>query len=337
MKEIGGEFWGVPITEKKCDVFPENTQWFLSGRSALQAIINQLPQVHSVALPSWCCDSMIKPFLDAGIAVKFYPVYWSSEKNKIIQEVDLSCDVLFLMDYFGYRCNTNVKHPLIIRDLTHSIFSGGYDDADYYFGSLRKWCGFYTGGFAWTKNGKGLNSSGMASGYISCRRDAMKLKCSYINKNARNIMADAEKKEYLDIFRKAETMLENSGVEPAAARDIELVDILDVDYIRRKRRENAGVLMNAFKGQLMFPKMKEQDCPLFVPIKVSSKKRNELKRYLIANDIYCPVHWELSKYHEISQKEKNIYDTELSLICDQRYTEREMYHIIDAIKKFGDI
>ena len=38
----------------------------------------------------------------------------------------------------------------VIRDLTHSIYSEKYNDADYYFGSLRKWFGISSGGFAWS-------------------------------------------------------------------------------------------------------------------------------------------------------------------------------------------
>ena len=71
MSEIGSEFWDVPIVEKQNSLFPEFTQWYLSGRSALQAIIKELKDCHIVAMPSWCCDSMIKPFVDVGIKVHF--------------------------------------------------------------------------------------------------------------------------------------------------------------------------------------------------------------------------------------------------------------------------
>ena len=71
MKEIGSEFWDVPVTEIENNIFPKSTQWFLSGRSALQAIINDIKECHTVAMPSWCCDSMVKPFVDAGYTVRF--------------------------------------------------------------------------------------------------------------------------------------------------------------------------------------------------------------------------------------------------------------------------
>ena len=69
MGEIGSEFWNSPIGNKENEIFPDSTQWFLSGRGALQSIIKELKNCRSAALPSWCCDSMVKPFIDAGIKV----------------------------------------------------------------------------------------------------------------------------------------------------------------------------------------------------------------------------------------------------------------------------
>ena len=72
MREIGSEFWDVPTVNKDNCIFPESTQWFLSGRSALQSISKEIKHCHTVAIPSWCCDSMIKPFMDAGMEVHNY-------------------------------------------------------------------------------------------------------------------------------------------------------------------------------------------------------------------------------------------------------------------------
>ena len=68
------------------------------------------------------------------------------------------------------------------------------------------------------------------------------------------------------------------------------------------------------------------DCPLFVPI-VVSKNRNKVRQKLIEHKIYCPVHWP----HPNVACESNLYDLELSLVCDQRYTERDMERIIAVL------
>ena len=329
MREIGSEFWDVPITEKQNSLFPKSTQWFLSGRNALQAIIKELKECHTVAMPSWCCDSMIKPFLEAGVEVHFYPVYWH---DGLVQEISLDCDVLLLIGYFGYTSVTpdlsNYK-GIIIRDVTHSIFSSSYSDADYYFGSLRKWCGVWTGGYAWKKDGhKMVMENNDDFGYTALREHAMELKNGYIN------ALGVTDKAYLGLFEEAEDALENVGIAPAAVRDVKLANNMDAEIIRSRRRVNAEVLRSKFTDWIMFSKMKDSDCPMFVPILVPNGKRNELRRYLIKHEIYCPIHWPLSEYHKLCEREMIIYDNELSLVCDQRYTEEDMNHMVEIIKNF---
>lgn len=334
MKEIGSEFWDVPITENENGLFPENTQWFLSGRSALKAVISELKDCHTVAMPSWCCDSMIKPFAEAGIEPRFYPVYWN---HGLVQEIDQDCDALLLMDYFGYcreQQDLSGFNGLVIRDVTHSLFSASCHDADYYFGSLRKWCGVWTGGYAWTKDGHELQQTAADDlGYVSLREKAMRLKKRYIDGSV-----DPEgrylDKPYLPVFEKAEEMLEHIGALPAADRDIQLARHVDVDFIKTVRKSNAAILRAAFPKLLLFPETRETDCPMFVPILVPDGKRNLLRSYLIDREIYCPVHWPVSAYHNPERRSESIYQNELSLVCDQRYTGKEMERIVKTINSF---
>ena len=328
MQEIGSEFWDVPVTREK-KVFPESTQWFLSGRSALQAIIKNLKKCHSVAIPSWCCDSVIKPFWDAGIKVSFYPVFW---EDGLIQQVKLDCDALFLMDYFGYAGelpNLMDYRGTIIRDVTHSFFSASYSDADYYFGSLRKWCGVWTGGYAWNKDGHTfVMETSEDYGYTATREKAMQLKNSYIHG------CGVYDKAYLEIYEEAEQILNKVGIAPAADRDICLANSLDAQLICSRRRNNADVLREALSDWLIFPKMKKTDCPMFVPVFVPDGRRDELQQYLKNNRIYCPIHWAVSKYHILNEQTESLYKNELSLVCDQRYSENDMKREVDLIRAF---
>ena len=331
-REIGSEFWDVPTIDQKNNLFPESTQWFLSGRSALQAIIKNLGGARSISLPSWCCDSMIKPFVDAGYEVHFYPVYW---REGLVQEISLDSDVLFLMDYFGYSSDAPIigdYKGVIIRDVTHSLFSSSYADADYYFGSFRKWCGVWTGGYAWTEEEHRLvEEKGDDFGYIPLRERAMNLKNSYIHGWGVN------DKDYLRIFDDAEETLEHVGIVPADFRDVDLAEKLDVEFIKNRHRANAEVLRAALPDWLMFPKLSPTDTPMFVPILVPDGKRDELRRYLIKHEIYCPVHWPVSGYHKLNERTETIYKNELSLVCDQRYTEEDMYRMVEAIKMYMEV
>lgn len=330
MREIGSEFWDVPTTKRKVDIIPESAQWFLSGRSALQAIIYDLKDCRTVLMPSWCCDSMVKPFFDAGLDVHFYPVYFN---GGLVQEISFDADVLFLMDYLGYSSSVpdlSWYKGIVIRDVTHSIFSTTYSDADYYFGSLRKWCGIWTGGYAWNQDGHRLvidSENSDKCKYTTLRETAMLQKAEYIC----GLRTD---KNYLKIFAEAEETLESMRITSASDRDIGLAQILDIEFIRTRRRANAEVLRSAFLEMLIFKEIDEADTPMFVPILVPDGKRDALRRYLINNEIYCPVHWPISEYHTISEQEKFIYENELSLVCDQRYIEKDMQRMVDVIKRF---
>ncbi len=330
--EIGSEFWDVPVTNDKYKLFNESVSWFLSGRISLRAIIKDITknaEVHTVAMPSWCCHSMLEPFWNAGLDIKFYPVYFQEE---IVQRVSLEADVLLVMDYFGYTGripDLSSYKGIVVRDVTHSIFSATYSDADYYFGSLRKWCGVWSGGYAWMTDGRKLVADDYDDqGYADLRMKAMELKYNYINslKNS--------DKGYLEVFDEAEEMLNNVRVVSAAERDIQLAHKLNVEYIKNKRRKNAEILRDAFPKWIVFREMKHTDCPMFVPIIVPNGKRDELRRHLMEKEIYCPIHWPVSNHHHLDKKEMFIYQNELSLVCDQRYNREDMWRIIDVIRDF---
>ena len=157
ISEIGSEFWNVPVCNSENKLFPDNTTWYLSGRAALRAIITDIKNkidFKRVALPSWCCDSMITPFLEERIEVEFYSVYFENGTFKKEFSNISKCDAILLMDYFGFKRNFDISFDgIIINDITHSVFCGEFSDADYTFGSLRKWAGFYTGGFAFSRTG----------------------------------------------------------------------------------------------------------------------------------------------------------------------------------------
>lgn len=325
MREIGSEFWNIPICGKENGLFSTSIRWFLSGRSALQYIIEDIKEkraFHTVAMPSWCCDSMIVPFLRNGIEVKFYPVYGSRQDQSAV-----NADAILLMDYFGYTGQSELTgyEGTVIRDITHSIFSSSYNDADFYFGSLRKWAGFWTGGYAW---GAGTEIIPTADEkYVALRKSAMEVKKEYIS-------GASDSKDYLKAFNEAEEYLDSCGVAAAEPRDVTLAQNLDIESIKAQRKKNAKRLLEAFADIAVFQEMKETDCPMAVPILVPQGKRNELRRYLIEQEIYCPIHWPVSKYHKLNDNTRKLYDEELSLVCDQRYTEEDMDRIIMAIKNF---
>ena len=328
VREIGSEFWDVPTTNIKNRFFDGDISWFLSGRSALSAVIVDIirtKKIRRALLPSWCCESMIAPFVAVGAEIKFYGVLLTDGRVEIDTH-NTDADVVVVMDYFGYSSDNHLhnNNSIIIRDVTHSVFSREYDDADYYFGSLRKWAGFYTGGFAWKKSGLLQSATATDDKYISLRKRAMSMKKDYME-------GRADSKAYLEVFAEAESVLDKTcGVFAADSDDVMRAEYLDVDFVKFKRRENAQVLLSRL-GEFSLFSLSDDDCPLFVPIALSN--RDEVKAELISQSVYCPCHWGVSALHSLSKDEKLIYECELSLVCDQRYRVDEMNRICDIVER----
>ena len=101
--------------------------------------------------------------------------------------------------------------------------------------------------------------------------------------------------------------------------------------MKKKRKANADILYQRLKGirGLSFLNTNyysEKVTPLFVPVMLSTDKRDKLRKYLIDNGVYCPIHWP-----EIMGATPGIRKNELSLICDQRYSENDMNVMADLI------
>lgn len=334
-KEIGSEFWDVPISNKENGIFRQDTRWFISGTAALESIIIDIcseKKIKNVAIPSWCCGCMASPFLKHGIEVKFYPVY--VESGRLI--CDYSCvvaDCWLILSYFGYASQNNIGTPsgIIIRDITHSIFGNYQKDADYYFGSLRKWAGFYTGGYAWSdKWNDYFNYPDCDPYFITLRENAMSQKQSYIN-------GQSDSKAYLSIFEKGEEFLDCCEPMKAYELDIAKAQHLDISFLTARRNSNARVLLSSLEKWAIFPEVCDTDCPLFVPILLEPERRDSLRLYLKKHSIYCPIHWSIEKAHRLTSKTRELYDQELSIVCDQRYDEDDMERIIQVITDSGII
>ena len=344
MKEVGSEFWMIDAKKRE-------EQFFLSGRTALEYIIRNIifeEKIESVLLPSWCCHTMIEPFVRHGISIRFYDVYFEEECGLCVDiPLPLENEIFYHMTYFGSSDLKGMDEryvrenwKCIICDYTHSWLGKKYVKyplvPDYVYISYRKWTGIYGIALARKVNGKFTISieKKSAEKYELLRNNANQLKKRYME--GENI----NKNSFLELYAEAEGMLEMDYVDygPSLASVEQLLN-LDCQYIKNKRLKNALVLKNALSGinniKIVFSNLKDNDAPLFVPILVDKKERNKLKQFLIDSHIYCPVHWGLTDYHKgISERAEKIYYQELSLLCDQRYNVKDMIQIAEKIKQF---
>lgn len=352
-KEIGSEFWTgcSPCGRHGCE-WPYKTEWSvretLSGRVALECIVEDMIKKGktSVYMPSYCCHTMIEPFLKHGVQVVFYDVVPTASGLKRHFNPNHDCDAVFLLDYFGFvdaetvaiAKEQHAKGKVVIYDATHSIYSDlNYDNCGYVFGSYRKWmdvnCGFVA-----VKGKADIDISAewhQFEAYTDMRTRMFDLKARYMNDE------DVDKQQFLAWINEAEEMLEQDYHHTLPdQRSLDVLRETDYSILVQSRRHNANILMKGIadlkdeRVRCLMGELGKHDTPLFVPIYILAEHRNELRRYLIENSIYCPVHWPLSDLHTISSAATEVYQSELSLLCDQRYGHFDMYRIVETIKDY---
>ena len=343
MKEIGSEFYWDKDYEDGNEI---KKQWILygsdyvftfSGRTAIETVIEDIGDIEKVYFPSYCCQSMLEPFEKRGINIEYYSVEMNNGLQLILN-IPPDCDVLFLCNYFGFNTKYSqaeikkfkARGGVVIEDITHSLLSVKQHnaDSDYLIASLRKWGALLSGGFCSKKTGefrckpKGIPDKE----FLENKFNAMRLKAEYL----KGLQKD--KNEFLAMYMQSNRWVENnySGlyIDDYSAK---ILNNWDIDRMRKTRINNAKVLYNGLDSvsgiQMIFPE-KHLDCPLFVPIVTCKQKRGILREKLIEYKMYFPIHW--PKPNDKTSSE--LYDREISLVCDQRYNEEDMLRIVEVIK-----
>lgn len=354
--EIGSEFWisNKNMVEKKRNAdLPDwlkkygNIVLTSSGRGAINLIIDYVnPIIKKVLLPSYICDSVIFPFERAGYQINYYDV------DKYFRPININAEkieggIFLHMGYFGFPTNRELRDTItklkansviIIEDVTHTLFSSNENKIcnDFIIGSIRKWMGIPSGGFLASREIINKNLPNPPNKFINLRLSSLQQKYEYIKTLNKSL-----KDEFLDGFRRSEELLDKD-VNSYRVDNISEMIIKDIDNkeLEKIRRSNYEFLLSHLdetkEVELIFKSLNNGVTPLFFPIYVNHD-RNRLRSYLISKEIYCPIHWPIPYQLEghMDDRTKNIYDSILSIPCDQRYGIEDMKRIIDVIKELS--
>ncbi len=356
-REIGSEFWTgcVPLESREYSMRPLNIYGAnsyrlietLSGRTALEYIVEILLKkgLRSVCLPSYCCHTMIEPFLTHGMGVRFYDIRIT--RHGISRTIECEdYDAILLMDYFGHTDNETIdlankerlKGKTIIYDATHSMYSDiSVKPYDFVYGSYRKWVDINCGFLAWKEemSAEAISQDEDNELYASIRQELFDKKALYMRGSS------IDKDDFLPLIEQAEVILERQyHHKKPDGRSGEVLRTTSATYIKARRKENARLLtdainkMNDVRVRCLTPVLNPSDVPLFVPVIVEPDSRAALRKYLIDRQIYCPIHWPVSDIHTIMPGAKQLYESELSLICDQRYDAEDMSRLSETISSY---
>lgn len=332
-KEIGSEFWleyeGISLSSNRDGVY------VLSGRTAIDLIIQDIiiqRKIKNVYLPAYCCDSMIFPFTSRGIKVELYDISFSGLLNYHI-DINKKCDIFYVSNYFGYENNIDndiINHfknkgSIIIYDKTHSFLIENDNTLyDYSFSSIRKWMGVIGGAVV-----EGITNYNLKEyPYLNCKKEAMMEKKKYLEGDT-NISKDNFLQKYNEFGHHLTDDYINYEMDNLSYN---IYKNTDIEKIREIRRTNSRHIHESIEKIGFLCELTDNACPLFVPILFNTKEeRDSIRKKLIDKQIYCPIHWPKNKLVSSEMEVNNIFDKELSLICDQRYTIDDMNIIINNI------
>lgn len=333
MREIGSEFWLE--NEPSALSHDRDGCYVLSGRTAIDMIVQDIFKVrpvHNVYMPAWGCDSMVEPFLRQGIQVELYDISFNGELHYFV-DTKKKADIFYVSNYFGYEntIDAEIIHEfkqngsIIIYDQTHSFLME--EDAlcaDYSFASIRKWMGVVAGAVVNGVEGRNLNPYT----HLDCKERAMRMKKAFIEGDE-----TVDKQSFLNLYSEfGHHLVENYQNYEMDDLSYALYKSADVGAMRRKRRENAKYLYEHLNLKTLAP-LTDKVVPLFVPVFFeNNEQRNAVRRKLIDSQIYCPIHWPKNQLIAPKMQVNRIFDTELSLICDQRYDISDMQRIIETIQ-----
>lgn len=108
-----------------------------------------------------------------------------------------------------------------------------------------------------------------------------------------------------------------------------ILSTLDLENISVVRKNNARVLHENLQRMNIAHAYNENAVPFFIPIFIQN--RDNIRKHFFENKIFTPKHWPfLSKKYN---GDSSLYNTELSLICDQRYNEDDMMFQINVLRQ----
>lgn len=344
--EIGSYFWldGQEKTTKTENIswlpVVEDSSFAFSGRNAIDVALKDIlneKSIQKVYAPSYCCVSMLQSFIDRGLKVEFYNV--GSQDGRFTYQLPKTDahSIVLIMSYFGL--DTAAAHDkimelkktgaVVIEDITHSLLHkvSASDQSDYLVASLRKWFAIPTGGWVGKRSGKLIEKPNMDSNHaVEEKIAAMKEKYEYLTGKI-----DSKENFLLTNAKFDNDLIHVDRMLKIDDTSLRIVVGTDIKAVVDQRRRNAAVLLDGltdFDGKIMaLPAVNlEFDTPLFLPVFMKTEDRDALRKHLIGKGIYCPIHWP-----EVMGAEVGVRANELSLICDQRYSDGDMRAIVDEI------
>lgn len=334
---IGGEF-SIELTDILSSVknvkIESCVYRYASGRAALYQILKLLRNLRGVScvlLPDYICPSVLVPVKVLGLGFSFYSVndVLELDEDAFISQYKPGVAVL-IVNYFGLKDLSRQvsfikqldKEAIIIEDDVQAYyeFKKPLGVVDFKYTSLRKTFAIPDGGLV--KTNYRLPIIDTTNNFGQYKSVAALLKSM-----PKGFITD---QIYLKIFEKGEGIINDELEYGMSLIATDLFNSLDEEQVKRRRLSNALYVIERLKkiGIVPLIPLNEGYVPLFIPIIL--KERDRIRNAMFKHEIFCPVHWPVEGMY--LKRGKEMADTELSLIVDQRYGQKDMDEILKVLQ-----
>ncbi|MDI6828589.1 MAG: DegT/DnrJ/EryC1/StrS family aminotransferase [Armatimonadota bacterium] len=322
MNIVGGIF-ALPIVQE-CNCRPsfmrEDSILMSNGRSCIALVVEKLSPPN-VWVPSYLCHTILSG-IDAN-RVRFYPVnydlktnpdYWIDKVNKD--------DLVILIDYFGWLCSRDCiasiksRGAWVLEDACQALLTNGVGElADFVVFSPRKFLGIPDGGIL-NSNAKNVSFGGIQ---LTCPSSDWWTKSLTSLVLRWEFDSNGGSRKWYDLYREVEAENKTAHHSMSELSRVLLMYAFDYNEIVKRRIENYLVLAEGLTEVALFPHLPEGVVPLGFPIRVH--ERDRIRETLFAQNIYPPVHWQISgvvpsEFNDSHRLAKDI----MTIPCDQDTT-----------------
>lgn len=289
-------------------------------------------------LPSYLCPTIIKPFQYLGINYKFFKI----DKNLQIdteylqQIIDSKCKAILFINYFGFPISKESEKLLlsiqkkgiyIIQDLVQSFFSDLNLIGDFCFNSFRKFLPV-DGSVILSRKSLNLNLDFKNYQYFFLKSIGQFFRyCTY------KLHIDFSK-IFLWCFQKSDDLYYlnfNLGFLNISRWLIQKFDISKI----QKRRECYQELLKEFNLIAIFKTIPLNVVPLGFPVVLND--RDNTRRKLGKNNIFCPIHWESIKGQDVNIFSESIRLSQNVLTIPFCFNRKYFNRIVNVINSYISI
>jgi hypothetical protein len=311
---IGG-FFGLEQGVGKSPACHPGALALCSGRSCLNFILSQVA-AKKVFVPFFCCDALLQPLHERGIACQFYGVDAALEIDDALQLKE--GEYIIYINYFGIKSKYCSKLSArygdrLILDHTQAFFERG-PERGWSFNSARKFFGVPDGAY--------LYGPGIAMPHLERNP----------HYSSEHLLAKTWGDE-ADAYSKFLAYEEGirSDIYRVSSVSEGLLSTVDMAAAKKKRIKNFNRFHKAFKKDNLLKFEAAEDGPSAYPLLLAKKLDKSL---LHRQRIFIPTFW-----NDVLHRKEDGFDYEtylsahlLPLPVDHRYDKRDCTRVIEAVQ-----